>query len=174
MISIEDKIYVYLGKKDEWMLSYPKCDIVTKAYIGRNGVTENKIEGDGKTPLGEFELGITLSMHDESREHLWTQITKDMYWVDDEKSKYYNKLVDASKVEKDWSSAEHLIDHLISYEYLIEIKTNPNCLKGKGSAIFLHCTKQTPTAGCIAIPKEQMEKIINARTKDTRIVIRKD
>ena len=47
-----------------------------------------------------------------------------MYWIDDSKSKYYNKLVDITKTKKDWNSAEHLIDYPIEYEYLVEIKTN--------------------------------------------------
>ncbi|MDE5831152.1 MAG: hypothetical protein K2H53_06060 [Clostridia bacterium] len=56
-----------------------------------------------------------------------------MYWVDDPKSKYYNQLVNIKNIEKDWDSAEHLIDYPVQYEYLIEIKTNPNCIPGKGS-----------------------------------------
>lgn len=99
------------------------------------------------------------------------QITKDMYWVDDSESRYYNQLVDISKVEKDWNSAEHLIDYPIQYEYLVEIKTNPKNIPGKGSAIFLHCTNNKPTAGCVAINKENMKKIIENISKQTKIKI---
>lgn len=160
MISIENKIYVYTNKN---ILTFPKWGIKTHAYIGKNGVTNNKIEGDGKTPLGEFELGIILSMQKD--------ITENMYWVDDPKSKYYNRLVDITKVQKDWNSAEHLIDYPIEYEYLIEIKTNPNNIAGKGSAIFLHCENKKPTAGCIAIDRNIMKKMIENIDDKTKIII---
>lgn len=159
MISINN-IYVFANKG---ILTYPKCGIKTHAYIGKNGVTNNKIEGDGKTPLGEFELGIILSMQKD--------ITENMYWVDDSKSKYYNQLVDITKVEKDWETAEHLIDYPIEYEYLIEIKTNPNNEPYKGSAIFLHCENGKSTAGCIAIDRNVMKQIIENIDKKTKIII---
>ena len=100
------------------------------------------------------------------------KITNDMYWVDDSKSEYYNQLVDISKVKKDLNSAEHLIDYPIQYEYLIEIKTNPKNIKGDGSAIFLHCTNNKPTEGCIAVDRDIMRKIVENIDKYTKIIIR--
>ena len=101
----------------------------------------------------------------------YQEINEDMYWVDDSKSKYYNQLVDISKVEKDWNSAEHLIDYPIQYEYLIEIRINPNNVKGMGSAIFLHCSNNKATEGCIAVSRETMEKILENIDKNTKIEI---
>lgn len=163
MIAIENKIYVYITEGNKGILKFSKCNIETSVYIGRNGATNDKKEGDGKTPLGEFELGITLSMQ--------RDITQDMYWVDDVKSKYYNQLVDITKVQKDWESAEHLIDYPVEYECLIEIKTNPNNIPGKGSAIFLHCSNNKPTAGCIAVDRSVMKKIIENVDERTCIEI---
>ena len=57
------------------------------------------------------------------------------------------------------------------YEYAIEIKTNPNNIKGKGSAIFLHCSNNTPTSGCIAIDREEMKKVLKIIDGDTIITI---
>lgn len=145
-----------------------------EAYIGKNGTTKEKEEGDLKTPIGEFELGIILGIHpvEEVNSNLnYGQITEDMYWIDDSKSKFYNQLVNISKVEKDWNSAEHLIDYPIQYEYLVEIKTNPNNIPGKGSAIFLHCDNNKATAGCVATNNKIMKKIIENIDKDTRIEI---
>ena len=42
----------------------------------------------------------------------------------------------------------------------MEIKTNPENIPGNGSAIFLHCSVQKPTAGCVAIEKEKMLEIL--------------
>lgn len=174
---MENKIYVLVKENNKGILKFPKCNIETIAYIGRNGLTNEKKEGDGKTPIGEFELGIMLGTNLNTKNvNGWEymQINEDMYWVDDVKSKYYNKLVNASEVKKDWKSAEHLIDYPIQYEYLIEIKTNPSNIPGKGSAIFLHCTNNTPTAGCVAIDNESMKKIIENIEQNTKIEICKN
>ena len=56
------------------------------------------------------------------------------------------------------------------YDFIIPIKYNTNNTKlGKGSAIFIHLTKNyKPTAGCIAISKKDfliLLKIIDKKTK---------
>lgn len=171
---MDNVIYVSINENDEWILKFPKYNIETKAYIGKNGITKNKKEGDGKTPLGRFELGRILGTHTKinNRNSLeYQKINKNMYWIDDSKSKYYNQLVDISKVEKDWNSAEHLIDYTIQYEYLIEIKTNPNNIPGMGSAIFLHCSNNKATEGCVAVSRDIMEKILENIDKNTKIEI---
>ena len=174
MVDIENKIYVLVQKDNRGILKFPKCDIETNAYIGKNGVTKEKQEGDGKTPIGEFKLGVMLGTHLKTKNENgleYMQITKDMYWVDDSKSKYYNQLVNISEVKKDCNSEEHLIDYPIQYEYLIEIKSNPNNTPGKGSAIFLHCANNRATAGCIAVDKETMKELIENINQDTKIEI---
>lgn len=102
----------------------------------------------------------------------YRKITDSMYWVDDSSSKYYNQLVNIEKVEKDWKSAEHLIEYETQYEYLIQIKANPSNIPKKGSAIFLHCTNNTATSGCISIDSKVMKKIIENVSKDTKIIIK--
>ena len=94
-----------------------------------------------------------------------------MYWVDDANSKYYNQLVNIKETERDWETAEHLIEYKIQYEYLIEIKTNPNNIPKRGSAIFLHCTNNTPTAGCISTNSKVVKQIIQNISKETKIII---
>ena len=170
---IDNKILVFAKEDNKTILKFPKYNIETSAYIGKNGITTQKQECDGKTPLGIFELGIALGTHSSiiNKKIKYKQITKEMYWVDDPESNYYNQLVNTSTTPKDWNSAEHLIDYPIEYEYLIEIKTNPNNIPRKGSAIFLHCSNSKPTAGCIAIDKESMKKIIENIDEDTKIEI---
>ena len=176
MIKIDNKIYVLVTEENRGILRFPKYNIETVAYIGKNGAIKDKKEGDGKTPIGAFELGFILGMNAgvHNKNNLkYNQITEEMYWVDDSRSKYYNQLVNISKVVKDWDSAEHLIEYPIQYEYLIEIKTNPNNIPGKGSAIFLHCTNNKPTSGCVAIDRNIMNKIIENINEETRIYINK-
>ena len=65
----------------------------TEAFIGEKGLTDNKIEGDKKTPIGEYELGIVFGTKTLELDNLknnkkeYIKINKDLYWVDDIKSK---------------------------------------------------------------------------------------
>lgn len=149
----------------------------TQAFIGINGMTTEKREGDGKTPEGQFELGIAFGTHskEEINEDIeYIEINENLYWVDDVKSRYYNQLVDITKIQKDWESAEHLIEYPKQYEYAIEIKTNIDNIPNKGSAIFLHCSTNSPTSGCIAIEKEKMIDILKKLDKKSMIRIQKN
>lgn len=175
-MKIDNKIYVDIYKNNTAILKFPDYNIETIAHIGKNGATSNKKEGDGKTPVGEFNFGLVISTHlQEEFEHKpnikYIQINENMYWIDDPKSKYYNTLVDSTKINKDWDSAEHLIDYAKQYEYAIEIKSNPQNIPNKGSAIFLHCIKSNYTEGCIAIDRLVMKKIIELINTDTKIEI---
>ena len=142
----------------------------TDAVIGINGFTKNKKEGDGKTPIGTYKTGILFGTHEILKDN-YVQIHRNLYWVDDINSKYYNQLIDITKVDVDWKSAEHLIDYQRQYEYSIELKINPNNIPGKGSAIFLHCSINKPTAGCIAIEKNKMKEIFKVLKKEAIINI---
>lgn len=115
--------------------------IETQAFIGKNGTTANKVEGDGKTPEGIFALGVVFGTHSPKKVKLnksikYVQINENLYWVDDPKSAKYNQLVDITKTQKDWDSAEHLIDYPMQYEYAIEIKANPNNIPGMRKCNF--------------------------------------
>ena len=164
-------IYVY---KDNELVR-----IIDNVWIGKNGVTnfENAIEGDGKTPLGLYDLGISFGIYDLKIKYPYIKINENSYWVDDAESKYYNYFVQidedvktydysyiVSHTEKEFKSAEHLIDFKKQYEYAIFIEFNSNGQidkngKGnnKGSAIFLHCHGDKGyTGGCIAINRKDM------------------
>ena len=89
-----------------------------------------------------------------------------MGWCDDINSKNYNKLIKTNTKIKH----EKMFRKDYKYDYLISINYNTKNTKlGKGSAIFIHLTKNyLPTAGCIGIKKKDMLvllKIINKKTK---------
>ena len=171
-----NSIKVRVNKQNEGIIKFPNYDINSTAFFGKNGLTKDKKEGDFKTPIGKFKLGMILGMKPRDEIKLdeklnYKQITKNMYWVDDSKSKYYNQLVDITEVEKDWETAEHLINFPEQYEYLIEIKTNPKNIPEKGSAIFLHCSKKKYTAGCISTDRNTIKEILSKINKKTTIEI---
>ena len=57
-------------------------------------------------------------------------------------------------------------------DYALFIDYNKDCIYGKGSAIFLHCTGNYPyTLGCISLSEEHMVKIIRLVDSNARICI---
>lgn len=130
------------------------------ANVGKNGVTDDKAEGDKATPIGFYRIGLAFGIQSQP-DTVWTyrQVTPDSYWVDDPDSVYYNTWVEGTE-NKDWDSAEHLIDATAAYAYamVIEYNTDP-IVPGKGSAIFLHVGDH-PTAGCISVAQSHVLAIL--------------
>jgi len=120
------------------------------ASIGRNGfaLPGMKVEGDGKSPTGLFSLGQFIQTNEEDK------------WIDDTNHVDYNTYVKGATTA---TSFEHLHLSSIDYKYctVIEYNTHP-VVKGKGSAIFFHLAdaNYAPTAGCVAIQEEDMNKIL--------------
>ena len=167
---------------------------INHVEIGKNGVSNHTYEGSVTTPLGKFNLGIAFGTYDLNINYPYIKISSNHYWVDDPNSKYYNNLVSLNEYintfkypyivntnQKEFSSAEHLIDYPKQYEYAIYIEYNVDGEKyddgvGKGSAIFLHCLGDKGyTGGCVAIPKEEMLFILNFldRNKHPQIIIKR-
>ena len=146
-------------------------DFVFHCAIGRKGLTKNKFEGDKKTPIGTYSLGNLYYRKDRNPKPLTKlkciPIEKDMGWCDDIKNKKnYNKLIKVNKKIKH----EKLFRKDYKYDFIIPINYNSKRTKlGKGSAIFLHLTKNySSTLGCVAIKKNDfliLLKLINKNTK---------
>ena len=142
------------------------------ARVGKNGITGNKREGDGKTPRGIYSLGQAFGLAgNPGTSRSWLQVNNNHYWVDDVNSSYYNKLVDASQTGIQWNSAEHLISYPTAYRYAIAVNYNTACTRGAGSAIFLHCSTGRATAGCISVSQNDMIRILKMLQGDTLIGI---
>lgn len=151
-----------------------KTEFTAGGVCGRNGMSNDKKEGDGKTPVGVYQFNLAFGIQDDPGSILpYHKVTKNDYWVDDSSSRHYNKLVDAAKVKKDWKSAEKLINIQPYYDYGLSLTYNEDCVPGKGSAIFLHCT--TPdykgSSGCVCIPPENMVQLLKSVDEKTKIVI---
>jgi len=146
-------------------------DFNFKCCIGKNGRSKNKVEGDKKTPVGFFSIENLYYRNDRvkkpSTKLKCIKINKNMVWCDDPNNKkYYNKL---TKI-KNGINSEKLYRRDYKYNLMIPIKYNyPKSIKSKGSCIFIHLTNNyQPTAGCIALNKNDfliMLKVINKKTK---------
>ena len=150
-------------------------DFKFKCSIGKKGATRDKREGDNKTPIGTFNLGEIYYRKDRVKKipsKLKTiSIKKNMGWCDDPKSKYYNRLIRIRKNLK--VGYEKLFRNDDKYNLLIPIKYNyKKVTKNKGSAIFLHLTKNyLPTRGCIAVNENDFLILCKLIKKNTKIKI---
>jgi L,D-peptidoglycan transpeptidase YkuD (ErfK/YbiS/YcfS/YnhG family) len=140
--------------------------------LGRSGFSEEKREGDGATPIGEYRLiegyfrpdrvtlpATALPMH---------AITRDMGWCDDPAHADYNRSVTlpfAASHEELWRE-DHCYDLFLVIGYNTE-----HPVPGKGSAIFLHLLHEDgrPTAGCVALSREDLLELLPHLTPDTGI-----
>lgn len=144
----------------------------TGGNVGLNGITNNKREGDRKTPAGVYSLGIAFGMGGNPGTSLsYRQINNNDYWVDDSNSSHYNQWVNTSNTPKDWNSAEHLASYQSQYAYGIVVNYNTSCTPGLGSAIFLHCSTGSGTYGCISVPRSVLVSIMQNINSNCLIVI---
>tara|TARA_B000000532_G_scaffold234402_1_gene218827 strand:+ start:66 stop:560 length:495 start_codon:yes stop_codon:yes gene_type:complete len=145
-----------------------------RCCIGKNGSTNNKIEGDKKTPKGIFKIEKLYFREDRIKKPLTLlkciKIKKDMGWCNDVRfPKKYNKLF---KIEKGIKH-EKLKRKDYKYDLFIPIKYNfKKPITGLGSCIFIHLTKDyKPTAGCIALKKKDFLILLKLINKNSKIKI---
>lgn len=142
--------------------------------LGRGGLIANKFEGDGGTPIGSFRplrLWWRRDRHMRPATRLPVRIIgPNDGWCEDPADRHYNRPVRLSP----GSTADRLKrdDHL--YDFIIEIdhNTRPRVTK-RGSAVFLHLARPAfaPTAGCIAMTRASMLRLLARLGPRTRIVV---
>ena len=147
-------------------------DFKLKCCIGENGLNNNKKEGDFSTPRGVFNLnklyfrkervGIPKCKIDKK------VIKRNMAWCDDPNNKKYNEEIKTNNKKL----KENLYRDDYKYDYLISINYNKQKTPNKGSAIFIHLTKNyKPTAGCVALRRKDFEILLKLIKKKTKIRI---
>ena len=141
-----------------------------KCCIGKKGLKTKKVEGDLATPKGTYLLKKLYYRSDKFKKIETSlpkiKIRKNMGWCNDPKNRFYNSLIKIRKKVKH----EKMYRKDRKYDLVIVIDYNlKKPIPFKGSAIFIHLTKYyKPTAGCIALNKNDMLvllKIINKKTK---------
>jgi L,D-peptidoglycan transpeptidase YkuD (ErfK/YbiS/YcfS/YnhG family) len=141
---------------------------------GAGAAGANKREGDGATPRGRFRLRRLWWRPDRAPRpttRLPTRrITSDLAWCEDPADRRYNRPFHRSACAIGdclWRD-----DHL--YDFIIEIDHN-TCprIAGRGSAVFIHLARPTgaPTAGCVALPRGALLRLLRHVRTGTRIEI---
>ena len=145
-----------------------------RCSVGKAGIKNKKKEGDNITPKGIFKL-LKLYYRADKIKKIDTElkkikIKKNMGWCDDPESRYYNKEI---KIPNNFSY-EKLYRNDNIYDLIIVLSYNISpTIKNKGSAIFIHITKDKylPTQGCIALKKIHLIKILKEIKLNTLIKI---
>ncbi|EJF80450.1 L,D-transpeptidase family protein [Bartonella doshiae] len=139
--------------------------------LGRAGISAFKREGDGATPLAHMRFlgGFRSNSYRSFPRHLLPlrRIRAQDGWCDASGDANYNRLVRLPYC----NSAEKM--HREDGLYAIVLVLDWNITERKmarGSAIFMHLAREnyTPTEGCIALARRDMERLlphINRRTK---------
>ena len=145
-----------------------------RCSIGKKGISKKKKEGDKKTPKGIFELENLYYRKDRiskpQTKLKCIEIKKEMGWCDDVKNKYkYNKKIKVNNHIK--HEKLYRLDN--KYDLIIPIKYNYKKPKvGFGSCIFIHLTRNySPTAGCLALTKNDFLIFLKLIDKKTKIKI---
>lgn len=150
-------------------------NLVFPVALGRSGILTNKREGDGATPRGTFRL-LQLWWRADRLPRPQTQlplrrIRQDDGWSEDPRDRNYNRPV---KLSAD-SAADRLWreDHL--YDLIIELdhNTRPR-IPNRGSAVFIHFARDgfKPTAGCVALKRSDLLKLLRMISHNCWIEIR--
>lgn len=131
--------------------------------IGRSGscAAAAKREGDGCTPLGTWPIrGVLLrpGKADAVGVQLpWRWLREGDGWSDDPADPAYNRPVHLPRA----FSAENLLRADDAYDVIVVLGHNDAPpVPGLGSAIFFHLSEGRPTAGCIAVERDDMLKLL--------------
>ena len=158
--STQVTIRTFEKRKGEWRRAFKEM----KGIVGKNGLTKNKKEGDGKSPIGMYSFGTAFGSQSKPAKLKlpYKRTTNNDYWIDDVKSKDYNKWVTyKGNPNNKWKSFERMKHDLYKYGVVINYNNNP-VIKGKGSAIFLHIWRNEKgvTAGCVATSEQNLLTIL--------------
>lgn len=144
--------------------------------IGRGGIADTKVEGDGVTPAGIWQLlGGGYRADQRIQPHApfpLKPIGPADIWSDDPADPAYNNGLRAHAYP---FSHEKLRMGPPLYDiFLISDQNFPDAIPGKGSALFLHQWRKPrhPTAGCIAFAPEHLAWILARWTPRSRVLVR--
>jgi L,D-peptidoglycan transpeptidase YkuD (ErfK/YbiS/YcfS/YnhG family) len=149
--------------------------VVVRCAIGREGIRQDKREGDQATPGGAFRLFGGFFRPDRVLRKAWASpmcpVRPSDGWCDDPRSPLYNRRVVLpcrASHEKLWR-VDRVYDLVIILDYNIHPRR-----KNRGSAIFLHCARPdfAPTSGCIALCLDDLRRLLPRLARKAVLTVR--
>ena len=127
------------------------------AWLGGNGTSPAKREGDRRTPTGIF--GFLRTMYGVAANpgvhFAYRRLVCGDWWVEDPASPYYNRFrhVRCGSSPTFRTTSEDMSRSPTAYRHLAVIAYNTSpVVPGRGSGIFLHVSSGRPTLGCVSLP----------------------
>jgi L,D-peptidoglycan transpeptidase YkuD (ErfK/YbiS/YcfS/YnhG family) len=142
--------------------------------LGRAGVRANKREGDGGTPRGRFHpVRIWWRADRLARPAALLPVRRiggSDAWCEDPADRLYNRPFRRSAAQP----GDRLWRDDGLYDLFVEIDHNARPrVAGRGSAVFIHVARPgfAPTAGCVALKRDDLRRLVRLMTPKTRIII---
>jgi L,D-peptidoglycan transpeptidase YkuD (ErfK/YbiS/YcfS/YnhG family) len=151
---------------------------LARCAVGRSGVilARDKREGDGASPAGSWAMRRLLYRADRMarpRTDLPAfPLAPDDGWCDGPDDKAYNRPVKLPYPGR----AEILWREDSVYDLIVVLAYNDEPVrKGRGSAIFLHLARPdySPTEGCVALARRDMERLLAKAAPGSALIIHK-
>jgi L,D-peptidoglycan transpeptidase YkuD (ErfK/YbiS/YcfS/YnhG family) len=137
------------------------------ARIGSTGLSTHKHEGDGSTPAGLFGIQSTIygNAPNPGVHYSYRLLVCGDWWDEDSSSPTYNTFqeVPCSETHPPFAngSSEALWTETVAYPSFAVINDNPGRVPGLGSAIFFHADVGGPTAGCVSLPLDELNRVLD-------------
>ena len=163
--TFQSSMKLYEKKQGRWQLiQLPQMPSEFPVVIGLLGFADpsKKTEGDKKSPMGLYSFGSFFGKADQAFTHWkYKRVTEDDKWIDDPTHSDYNKWIVGPTTAKSYESLLRK-DDVYDLAAVINYNTNP-IVPGAGSAIFMHIWRGSiiGTAGCVAMNKENLEKVLH-------------
>jgi L,D-peptidoglycan transpeptidase YkuD (ErfK/YbiS/YcfS/YnhG family) len=146
------------------------------AFVGINGLSSHRHEGDLTTPIGLFGIETTMYgvMANPGVSYRYHRLACGDWWNEDPRSASYNRFVHVpcGTTPSFAGNSEALWLHLPQYDYFAAVAYNTSpTVPGRGSGIFLHVSKGNPTTGCVSIAKVNLVKVLRLLKPSLRPLI---
>ena len=135
---------------------------ILRCAVGRSGISANKREGDGATPVGNFLARGVFYRADRITKPPTKLPCRPLAeadgWCDDPTDPRYNRAITLPYA----ASHERLVRHDGLYDLVIVLGYNDDpVIAGLGSAIFLHVAAPNfaPTEGCVALALVDLQAV---------------
>ncbi len=147
---------------------------VIPCALGRSGTIRAKREGDGATPVGTWTV-VAVRWRGDRIARIRTGLPSRMTrlrdgWCDDAGSPLYNRPIrrPCPAGHEDLWRADGLYDVVVILDYNLR-----HPAPGRGSAIFFHLAApdRRPTAGCVAIERAAMLRLLPRLRPGSRLKV---
>ena len=136
------------------------------ARLGRNGLSDHHVEGDGTTPTGAYGLGPVVYgiAPDPGVRYPYHRLVCGDWWDENAATAGYNTFQHVPCGVRPGFARPGDYELYLSrraYQHFIPILYNTDpVVPGRGSAIFLHDDWGSPTHGCITVAAAHLDSLL--------------